>query len=127
MVSLKLSIDFWILTFLGFRQLKTAQEASRIAPRGPKMPSRWSKMAPRRHALGWPSTKRHRLPRPSSPPPSPSPTSSCSYLSSSSSRPTLAYINECIASLGKERASRIACTVPRVNTPDNIYNAHERY
>ena len=35
-VFLKLFIDFWILTFLGFRQLKTAQEASRIAPRGPK-------------------------------------------------------------------------------------------
>ena len=35
-VILKLFIVFWILTFLDFRQLKTAQEASRIAPRGPK-------------------------------------------------------------------------------------------
>ena len=35
MDSLKFFIGFWILTFLGFRQLKTAQEASRIAPRGP--------------------------------------------------------------------------------------------
>ena len=32
---LRFFIGFWILTFLGFRQLKTAQEASRIAPRGP--------------------------------------------------------------------------------------------
>ena len=35
MVFLRFFIGFWILTFLGFRQLKTAQEASRIAPRGP--------------------------------------------------------------------------------------------
>ena len=29
---LKLFIDFWILMFPGFRQLKTGQEASKIAP-----------------------------------------------------------------------------------------------
>ena len=33
MVFLKLFIDFWILTFPGFRQLKTAQDTSNIAPR----------------------------------------------------------------------------------------------
>ena len=36
MVFLWFLIDLWILTFPGFRQLKTAQEASKIAPSGPK-------------------------------------------------------------------------------------------
>ena len=35
MVFLRVVIDFWILTFPGFRQLKTAEEASKIDPRGP--------------------------------------------------------------------------------------------
>ena len=35
MVFHRFFIDFWILTFPGFRQLKTAQEASKIAPREP--------------------------------------------------------------------------------------------
>ena len=97
-------------------------------PRWPRIPSRWPQMSPRRHVPGWPSTKLHHLPRPSSPPP-PSPRSpSCSYFSSSSSR-----LLSCLhqrryrTSPGKERASRIACTVPFVNTPDNINNVHERY
>ena len=32
MVSLRCFIDFWSLAFPGFRQLKTAQEAPKIAP-----------------------------------------------------------------------------------------------
>ena len=36
MLFLKMFIDVRILTFPGFRQLKTAQEASKIAPRGPR-------------------------------------------------------------------------------------------
>ena len=36
MVFLRCFIELSILTFPGFRQLKTAQETSKIAPRGPK-------------------------------------------------------------------------------------------
>ena len=36
MVFLRFFIDCWILTFPGFRQLKTAQETSKVALRGPK-------------------------------------------------------------------------------------------
>ena len=38
MIFLRLFIGFWILTFPGFRQLKTAQQAPKIAPRRPKRP-----------------------------------------------------------------------------------------
>ena len=45
-------IDFWLLAFLGFRQYQTAQEASRIAPRGPRRAPKLAKMCPR-----WPQKK----------------------------------------------------------------------
>ena len=97
-------------------------------PRWHKIPSRWPKMAPRRHVLGSPSTKLHPLPWPSSPPPPPPHSSSSrSYLSSSASR-----LLSCLrqrryrTSLGKERASHIACAVPSVNIPDNINNVRVR-
>ena len=52
LVSLRFVVDSWILTFLGFHQLKTALAASRIAPRRPERAPKRAKRRPK-----WPHLK----------------------------------------------------------------------